>query len=305
TPRQYDRPPLQTLAQDAGTIIRNAYEIPNIFLPLPRPGVDVTTTGLCEQVALLVASLAVTAVVLISFATGFPAPFITAAVSVTFVCGLNWVWGKSRVVHQPIARSDTFEKETWLFVNGIATSRSGLKLILRALQGIFGRRVIGVHNRTFGIWFDLLECVLQRDLLWPTTDVREGYNIIARHVADPRKTRIVLMGHSQGGIILSAWIDQLLSDFSADQLRKVEIYSFASAANHFSVPTTESGPVFARVEHFVNTKDYVSIVGLLSFAPPCPASVVPGQTTVPAVNGRFGGRIFKRLGETGHLLLTH
>lgn len=57
----------------------------------------------------------------------------------------------------------------------------------------------------------------------------------------------------------------MLADFSEDQLGKVEIYTFASAANHFSVPTTlhEKGP-FARVEHFVNTGDYVSRIGKLA-----------------------------------------
>jgi hypothetical protein len=86
--------------------------------------------------------------------------------------------------------------------------------------------------------------------------------------------------------------DQLLADFAAEQLAKVEIYSFAAAANHFSVPYTlvqpikgkkadmsdghvgasgegdGKGPddrkkrfVFGAVEHFANTRDYVSEIG--------------------------------------------
>ena len=93
--------------------------------------------------------------------------------------------------------------------------------------------------------------------------------------------------------------DQLLADFAAEQLAKVEIYTFAAAANHFSVPYTlvnaakkskkagkadangtsegaavegnEQGNrrfVFGAVEHFANTKDYVAQIGtLLSFLP--------------------------------------
>lgn len=51
--------------------------------------------------------------------------------------------------------------------------------------------------------------------------------------------------------------DQLLTDFAddLDKLKKVEIYTFASAANHFS-----GGP-FGRIEHFVNTLDFVSRIG--------------------------------------------
>lgn len=85
------------------------------------------------------------------------------------------------------------------------------------------------------------------------------------------------MGHSQGGIIISTWVvsemwptipfhkstvadiaqDQLLTDFAddLDKLKRVEIYTFASAANHFS-----GGP-FGRIEHFVNTLDFVSRIG--------------------------------------------
>jgi hypothetical protein len=62
-------------------------------------------------------------------------------------------------------------------VNGVATSNSGLQLILDYLHTKFGRKVVGIHNRTFGIWWDLVECMLQRDFLWPTLDVREGYQV--------------------------------------------------------------------------------------------------------------------------------
>lgn len=147
--------------------------------------------------------------------------------------------------------------------------------------------------------------------------------------------------------------DQLLADFAAEQLAKVEIYSFAAAANHFSVPYTlvqpikgkkadmsdghvgasgegdGKGPddrkkrfVFGAVEHFANTRDYVSeigeslivfpmlqvlglITGVLAFAPLPPPGTVPGQLPGVAAEGRFAGRIFKRVGTTGHLLLSH
>lgn len=62
-------------------------------------------------------------------------------------------------------------------VNGVATSSSGLQLILDEFHRIFGRRVTGIHNKTFGLWWDVVECMLQRDLLWPTEDVRVGYQV--------------------------------------------------------------------------------------------------------------------------------
>lgn len=59
-----------------------------------------------------------------------------------------------------------------------------------------------------------------------------------------------------------------MADFNAEELWKVEVYTFASAANHFAVPSTttalgEKRFVFGIVEHFVNTRDYVSLIGTL------------------------------------------
>jgi hypothetical protein len=152
--------------------------------------------------------------------------------------------------------------------------------------------------------------MIQRDLLWPTTDVREGYEILSKAIRDVNKTRVVLIAHSQGGIILSAWIDQLLDDFSFEQLNKVQIYTFASAANHFSAPVAHSGqPAFDNNEHFANTRDYVSLIGVLEFAPPYgppyPSMFDEARKEPPKLSGRYAGRIFKRVGATGHLLLSH
>jgi hypothetical protein len=61
-----------------------------------------------------------------------------------------------------------------------------------------------------------------------------------------------------------------LADFNAEDLRKIEVYTFASAANHFAVPSTTTAAgekrfVFGIVEHFVNTRDYVSLIGTLDW----------------------------------------
>lgn len=62
-------------------------------------------------------------------------------------------------------------------VNGIGTDRSGLDLILIHLYKVFGRQVIGIHNKTYGLWWDFIECILQRDFLWATEDIRVGYQV--------------------------------------------------------------------------------------------------------------------------------
>ncbi|WVQ84284.1 hypothetical protein IAT38_006436 [Cryptococcus sp. DSM 104549] len=297
--------PVYVLWRDFRLIVSNAWAIPLIFVPFPKPNVDITGKGIKLQVILTTVSLLITGAVVSSFFIGIPTPVFAAILVCAFTLGFDLYIGDNRVFHQSIPGDDKFEDETWLFVNGVATSKSGLILILNRLYQLFGRRVIGVHNRSYGFWFDLVECMLQRDFVWQTKDTRDGYDIISAEIAKPHKTKIVLMAHSQGGIILTSWIDQLLSDFSTDLLRKVEIYTFASAATHFSVPTANGQPVFARVEHFVNTKDFVSRIGLLAFAPEAPAAALAGANPPPTVSGRFAGRIFQRIGETGHLLLTH
>lgn len=90
-------------------------------------------------------------------------------------------------------------------VNGIATTGSGAQLIANRLHELFGRSVTAVLNRSLGIHFDIIECILQRDLLLTTTDIRVGYQAVRRAVMDPTKKRVVIIGHSQGGIIVSAW----------------------------------------------------------------------------------------------------
>lgn len=57
-----------------------------------------------------------------------------------------------------------------------------------------------------------------------------------------------------------------MADFAAEELLKVEIYTFAAAANHFSAPwrtvNGEKRYVFGAVEHFANTRDYVARIGM-------------------------------------------
>lgn len=138
------------------------------------------------------------------------------------------------------------------------------------------------------------------------------------------KERIVLIGHSQGGILVSAWVDQLLADFDEDILSRVEVYTFASAANHFSRggryivengvvkdldppkcskgavdgenPTVPANGPFRFVEHFANTGDFVAQLGVLSHKP----NPGGGEKTF----GVFAGQIFEREQE-GHGILDY
>lgn len=95
---------------------------------------------------------------------------------------------------------------------------------------------------------------------------------------DTSKKRIVIICHSQGGIIASAWADMLLTDVPFELLSRVEIYTFAAAANHFSRPAASPDgrcQAFAHVEHFANEKDFVAQFGVMGYAP------APGEELGP------------------------
>jgi alpha-beta hydrolase superfamily lysophospholipase len=64
----------------------------------------------------------------------------------------------------------------------------------------------------------------------PTRDASAGYEVLKaalNDVAMGSKKKVVLIAHSQGGIIASAWVDQLLADFSREVLGALEVYTFA------------------------------------------------------------------------------
>lgn len=100
----------------------------------------------------------------------------------------------------------------------------------------FKRPVLGIHNRTWGIIFDIVECLIQRNFSYATSDVRIAYKIVKNALYDPAKSKVVLILHSQGGIEGGLVLDWLLQEIPQDLLSKLEIYTFGCAANHFNNP---------------------------------------------------------------------
>lgn len=91
-------------------------------------------------------------------------------------------------------------------------------------------------------------------------DAVEG-QLVAEH------RRVVIIAHSQGGIILSNTVRELLERSRAPggvslavALRRLEVYSFCSAADEFS----GKGEIFA--EHFASEYDFVARIGVLHFS---------------------------------------
>ena len=155
---------------------------------------------------------------------------------------------------------------------------------------------MGIHNRTNGFLFDIIECLLQREVNSFYTLVRAHpranrrslspallppflqwvygtqdatpllYSQARSALLDDSQTKVVLIAHSQGGIILSLVVDWLISDLPHSALQKLEIYTFACAANHFNSPRGADGkPVIPVIEHFANGRDPVAQIGVLGW----------------------------------------
>ncbi|KAH8888640.1 hypothetical protein GQ53DRAFT_243767 [Thozetella sp. PMI_491] len=126
--------------------------------------------------------------------------------------------------------------EQWIFINGVAVGEHWMKSNLNRLAATFKRPVLGIHNKTEGILFDVLECLIQRNFGYATTDVRVCYKRIKETLYNPQFSKVVFILHSQGGIEGSLIIDWLLQELPQDLLAKLEVYTFGNAANHFNNP---------------------------------------------------------------------
>ncbi|KAK1979202.1 hypothetical protein LZ30DRAFT_751575 [Colletotrichum cereale] len=126
--------------------------------------------------------------------------------------------------------------EKWIFLNGVAVGDHWMKNNLNRLALTFKRPILGIHNQTSGILFDVVECLIQRNLGYATYDVRMCYRIVKETLYNPQYSKVVFVLHSQGGIEGGLVLDWLLQELPQDLLAKLEVYTFGNAANHFNNP---------------------------------------------------------------------
>lgn len=174
-----------------------------------------------------------------------------------------------------------------------------------------------------GIIFDIIQCLVQRCFCYATSDIRDAYLLVKEALLNPDFDKIVLILHSQGAIEGGLIVDWLLDELPQAAMRKLEVYTFGAAANHFNNPRTiqritalsngdfsmiggegegERHTTFSQIahadrvsnairhiEHYANIRDFVSVWGVLNFI---------------HVPNRFMGRLFVRDGA-GHQFNQH
>ncbi|KKY26163.1 hypothetical protein UCDDS831_g01673 [Diplodia seriata] len=312
SPLPYTSNPAQLIWSDLKLFFRVSYLLPAIFFPWgKRRGDEIypdlgNGIQLSWQITLIVYQ--VLFILSLPFCLILPlAWFLIYAAAAIALCVPIWmiVNGRKHEVHsrRDIASEHEHPDELWIFINGVAVGRYWLQANLDRLARIFGRPITGIHNKTNGLIFDLVQCMIERNLNYSTQDIRDAYKLVKDALMDANRKKVVLILHSQGALQGSLMIDWLLAELSEDILQKLEVYTFGNAANHFNNPAKstahprddEDGEGRRRkkairyIEHYVNDEDMVARWGVLHF--------------IHEPN-RFMGRLFQRKG-TGHLLNQH
>ncbi|KAK5073293.1 hypothetical protein LTR70_010321 [Exophiala xenobiotica] len=199
------------------------------------------------------------------------------------------------------------DDEKWVFINGVAAGDHWMQTNLDRLALTFRRPVHGIHNKTRGILFDTIECVVQRTFGYATPDIREIYSDVCNFIEEEseqayRYKKIVIILHSQGAIEGGTVLDWLYANTDRELLKKVEVYTFGSAANHFNSPEdTKGNRTVKHIEHYANLGDWVSLFGILHFRPlPKPGkNPYSSKQARKEMENRYVGRLFVRKGS-GH-----
>ncbi|KAL8784899.1 MAG: hypothetical protein Q9213_003712 [Squamulea squamosa] len=310
--------PLSLLLKDAGILLTVLPYLPFLFLPLNtkvKEKKEKSTSKLKSTrdnaiQALLCLLQTIILILFIPALISLPGIlfFAAALLCVLILRLIAWPTQGPRILYSvdPPSTSSALNPhpgERWVFINGICTGSSGLQANIDRLSHLFGRQVLGIHNQSYGMISDLVECLLQRCLSYKTLDVRVACEVVKDLLVDDEVKRVVLVAHSQGGIIASMVVDELFMELSGNMMGKMEIYTFGSAASHFHNPPTSSANTASStfstqpttipyIEHYANEYDMVPRWGVL-------------YATSSLLNNRYAGNVFVREGASGHMFVEH
>jgi hypothetical protein len=245
----YTDDPWRLVVYDTLYFFRFAWALPWTILPLrPLDSGDLDEFAptaanvfcLVMHAVLLVLQLAF----LVALPFGFLLPVWMFALGVGAFLGLNHVLcmslnGDGIEFHSDekyATASPEHAHEQWICLNGVASGRHWTKSSLDRIALTFKRPVLGIHNRTSGVIFDIFECLIQRNFSYATGDVRACYRLVKEKLYDPKLTKVIIIMHSQGAIVGGLVLEWLLQELPQDLMGKLEVFSFGSAANRFNNP---------------------------------------------------------------------
>ncbi|KAL8724975.1 MAG: hypothetical protein Q9166_007649 [cf. Caloplaca sp. 2 TL-2023] len=288
--------PLWLLLKDTGILITVLPYLPLLFFPLNTKAKDEKQKSASQfkssrDTAIQVLLFLLQTILLVLFVPALISLPVFLFAAAALLCILifrliAWPTQGPRILHSSVPAStsptaDRHSRERWVFINGICTGSSGLQANIDRLSLLFGRQVLGIHNESYGMISDLLECLLQRCMSYNTLDVRVTCEVIKDYLVDEQVEKLVL-----------------------------EIYTFGSAASHFHNPpiastsastataSSSTSPAHANtniirhIEHYANEFDMVPRWGVL-------------YAVSNLVNNRYAGSVFVRAGASGHMFVDH
>ncbi|KAI1016288.1 hypothetical protein LB504_009162 [Fusarium proliferatum] len=283
-PPPYTGTPLVLFLSDIKLFFQNFFYLPYLFIPLyPWKSGPFCEHYPCRENLIDITIHCILSVTQLAFIVSlftlafFPTFVYIGYIAVFFAVNELVCWHFNRGIPRSGLKSseDGFTRtwprhddEAWIFLNGICVGKNWFQKNIDRISRTFHRPVVGIHNRTAGVVFDLIQCLIQRALLYATQDVRECYILVKNALLDNHKKKVIFILHSQGGIEGGMIIDWLLDEMPLDKLQKLEVYTFGNLANHFSNPyrgNDTRSPVIPHIEHYVNEKDFACRFGVLNF----------------------------------------
>ena len=290
--------PLKLFWGDVGTVLRKLYLIPDLLKPFytnnPNDELYLRFPYGSALIWLVLGSLIQAPLALLVI---FAAVIAIAAIQLftNIYSFLFWdlIQGPPLQVYPNNLPAHYNPRYRWIFINGIMVDMVTLRQELTVISETFNAPVLGIHNRTYGFLGDLAECILQRAFGWQTLDTRTAEPIIKKYLKDVANVdRVIIVTHSQGGIITSDILNAMYSEVPWDLIHgRLEVYTFASAAREFRNPwlnDKHDHRLVSHMEHYCNQLDLVCQFGALA--------------SVKDTDKMYMGRMFIAEDWPGHLL---
>lgn len=157
-----------------------------------------------------------------------------------------------------------------LFVNGILMDITAVRHIQTVLRTIFHRNIDIFYNSSDSLIPDLFEAFLNKSTDLFTEASWKLFLCILSMLFDPTIHKLIIIGHSQGTILLSSILQKLKEigiEKNKSYLQKIEFYLFSNCAS--STKYIDKKRRLPYIENISNENDFVSRLGQLSNRKDC------------------------------------
>ncbi|KAI1453004.1 hypothetical protein F4805DRAFT_398343 [Annulohypoxylon moriforme] len=160
----------------------------------------------------------------------------------------------------------------WFVVGGLVDNDRLRQELPPKLARIFGHDMHIFLHRRFGIVFDILFALIQRNVYIPTDTSVALYQAVRTSLLKPETGGVRILAHNTGALDISWLLARLCSDFPCgSHLSKLQIFTFGAASIEMTSPlgrayqqTEENpSPTSPLVTHFAFTDDPFAQFGVL------------------------------------------